>query len=166
MDMTGISALDPAMNGAASEKRELDKNAFLSLLVEQIKAQDPINPTKNDEFIAQLANFSSLEQMQTLNENIVGMVLLQQGNALMSQLTESSELIGKTVKYVDPATEAVSTGVVTSVKIEDGLAQLNVDGKSVPLGNVTEVVGAVEEPPADAEDDPEADAEADESGEA
>ncbi|NLW22284.1 MAG: hypothetical protein GXY88_03360 [Tissierellia bacterium] len=48
----------------------LDKDAFLRLLTTQLANQDPLNPMEDREFIAQLAQFTSLEQMQNLNKNI------------------------------------------------------------------------------------------------
>ena len=55
-----------------SEKStNLDKDAFLNLLVTQLKNQDPLNPMEDKEFIAQMAQFSTLEQMQELNKNIM-----------------------------------------------------------------------------------------------
>ena len=47
---------------------ELDRDAFLRLLTTQLSNQDPLNPTEDREFIAQMAQFSSLEQMQNLND--------------------------------------------------------------------------------------------------
>jgi len=47
---------------------DLDKDAFLRLLTTQLSNQDPLNPTEDREFIAQMAQFSSLEQMQNLND--------------------------------------------------------------------------------------------------
>jgi flagellar basal-body rod modification protein FlgD len=101
-------------------------------------------PTENQEFIAQLAQFSSLEGIQELNDNMLGLAVLQQSNALMAQLTQSSDLIGKTVKYIDPSTNAESSGDVESVKIKDGIAVLNIGSKDIPLGNVTEVLASNE----------------------
>lgn len=51
-------------------KNDLDKDAFLRLLTVQLSNQDPLNPMEDREFIAQLAQFSSLEQMQNLNKTI------------------------------------------------------------------------------------------------
>lgn len=51
-------------------KNDLDKDAFLRLLTTQLANQDPLNPMEDKEFIAQLAQFSSLEQMQNLNKNL------------------------------------------------------------------------------------------------
>jgi len=65
-----------------SEKKEevtndinnsLDKEAFLKLLVTQLANQNPLNPVEDKEFIAQLAQFSALEQMQNLNKNLISM---------------------------------------------------------------------------------------------
>jgi flagellar basal-body rod modification protein FlgD len=140
METSGITAAASQAAGfGAPAGQAMGKDAFMSLLVQQLKNQDPMEPTTNEDFIAQLANFSSLEEMQNLNENIVGMVYLQQGNALLQQLTDSSNLIGKEITFLDPQTQAEKKGVVDKVKIVDGQALLDVDGQDVPLAYVTEV---------------------------
>nr|WP_236911998.1 flagellar hook capping FlgD N-terminal domain-containing protein [Clostridium sp. Cult1] len=53
-----------------SHNNDLDKDAFLRLLTTQLANQDPLSPIEDREFIAQLAQFSSLEQMQNLNKNV------------------------------------------------------------------------------------------------
>lgn len=141
----GISANDPIFGQATGPTQDLDKSAFMELLVAQMRNQDPMEPTSNDQFIAQLAQFSSLEEMQAVNENIVGLAVLQQSNALMSQLTDSSALIGMTVEYQDPVDGELAVGQVASVKIEDGIAVLRIDGQDVPLASVSAVLGS--EPP-------------------
>jgi flagellar basal-body rod modification protein FlgD len=59
-------------NTSTEDKKsnDLDKDAFLRLLTTQLSHQDPLNPMEDREFIAQLAQFSALEQMQNLNENV------------------------------------------------------------------------------------------------
>jgi len=139
----------------------LGKDAFMKLLVSQMQNQDPLSPTNNEDFIAQLAQFSSLEQMEELNDNILGLAVLQQSNALMAQLTDSAALIGKQVSFLDPTTGEEITGSVTSVKIENGLAVLNIGGEDVPLGNVTEITGAVDDVEATSDDSTEAETDTD-----
>ena len=53
-------------SGAPSN--ELDKNAFLQLLITQMKYQDPLNPMDDKDFLGQMAQFTALEQMQNLNK--------------------------------------------------------------------------------------------------
>jgi flagellar basal-body rod modification protein FlgD len=140
--------------GAAAERTgQLGKDAFMKLLVTQIRNQDPLQPTENQEFVAQLAQFSTLEQTQELNDNIVGLAVLQQSNALLAQLTSSSALIGQSVTYLDPESGEATQGSVASVRIEDGLAVLSIDGKSVPLVNVVEVHGVQGDASGDSTDD-------------
>ena len=50
--------------------QELDRDAFLNLLITQLQNQDPLNPTDSVEFTAQLAQFSSLEQLGNVNDNL------------------------------------------------------------------------------------------------
>jgi len=138
MDIAGISANDP-IYGSATAENKLGKGAFMDLLVTQLRNQNPLEPANNEEMIAQLAQFSSLEQMQQLNDNIVGLAVLQQSNALMAQLTDSSALVDKSVQYLDPDTGNEEWGTVSSVKIEDGVAQLNIGGKNVPLTNIIQI---------------------------
>ncbi len=138
MSIPGINNNDTFYADAVGGS-QMGKEAFMELLVQQLNNQDPLSPMDNDKFIAQLTQLSSLEGIQNLNDNMVGLAMLQQGNALMSQLTQSSALIGKEVTYIDLNTGEEQTGTVLSVKIEDGLAVLNIDGEDVPLASVIEI---------------------------
>jgi len=80
-----------------STTKKLDQEDFLKLLFEQLKHQDPLNPMESTEFTAQLAQFSSLEQLFGMNENLTGIQKI-----LSNQDKENLlELIGKTVKAND-----------------------------------------------------------------
>jgi len=141
MDIPGISSTDPLSGFGGPATKNLDRDAFMKLLVSQLQHQDPLKPVANEEFVAQLATFSSLEQLQGLNQNVVAMIALNQSNALLSQLTQSSALIGKQVSWTDFTTNETHSGTVESVKIVDGLAVLRIDGQDVPLASVSEVLG-------------------------
>lgn len=96
---TGIRVYDPARKAAGSS--ELGKNEFLKVLVAQMANQNPLEPTSDTEFIAQMAQFSALEQMQYMNEAVqsqtaygmIGkvvaatMVMDAQGNAFNQEVT-------------------------------------------------------------------------------
>ena len=73
--------------------KELDKDAFLSLLITQLQNQDPLNPTDSVEFTAQLAQFSSLEQLGNVNENLKQ---LQNFQASINN-SQAVSLIGKEI---------------------------------------------------------------------
>jgi len=136
----GISSTDPIFGATrAGGGQELDKDAFMKLLVAQMRNQDPLAPTDNQAFVAQLAQFSSLEEMQGVNENLVALAFLQESNAVLAQLTNSSSLIGKHVSYADPMGGQSAQGVVDSVKLIEGVVLLHIDGQDVPLSHVTEV---------------------------
>ncbi|WP_062048721.1 flagellar hook assembly protein FlgD [Bacillus sp. JCM 19034] len=99
----------------------LGKDDFLKILIAQLQNQDPANPMDDREFIAQMAQFSSLEQMTNMNQAIQSFVQLQQSQSLV----QHSELIGKTVQWkreveIDEyRTETIyENHVVKSVRLE------------------------------------------------
>jgi flagellar basal-body rod modification protein FlgD len=93
-------------NGAT---KELDQEDFLNLLITQLRNQDPMNPLDSADYTAQLAQFTSLEELYTVNENLVSMqeILSNQGEETLL------ELIGKTVK-ADDNTMLVTDGSAVS----------------------------------------------------
>lgn len=144
MDISTVSASAPSTSlaGVTKQDEALDKEAFMKLLVAQLKNQDPSNPQSNEEFVAQLAQFSSLEQMQQMNDNIMTLTLLNQGNAVLSQLSQSSNLIGQKVTWEDSELGLSGAGEVDAVKLIEGVTYLSIGGQSVPLAFVTEVEAA------------------------
>ena len=110
----------------------LDKNAFLKLLVTQLRHQDPMNPMEDKEFISQLAQFSSLEQMQSLNTGFEGL-------SKSSIASQAFALIGRTIDYADPAYDSPLTGKVDKVTFEYGSPILNIGTQKVLLGNVVAI---------------------------
>ena len=116
---------------ANKDNSTLGKDAFLQLLVTQMKYQDPLDPQDNGEYLAQLAQFSALEQMTNVADGL-GEVSKLVGNIDTSVLVgQLSNMIGKDVQWsVDSTTtdadgKAITTttkmeGKVTGVSISDG----------------------------------------------
>ena len=144
MDLSGLTAVDPApgFQNSGSSGADLDRDAFMQLLVAQLTNQDPLEPVNNEDFTAQLAQFSSLEQLESMNETLATLTLLQQGNALLSQLSESSALIGQQVAWSDPELGFSGEGTVESIELIEGITYLAIGENKVPLAYVTEVQGA------------------------
>ena len=117
---------------------DLGKDAFLQLLVTQLRYQDPLNPQDNSEYIAELANFSSLEQMTNVVKNLedLGKVVNNiDTSVLVGQL---SSMIGKHVDWLEVVNSADAegnpishsekyTGRVTGVTIVDGAPSVVVE---------------------------------------
>ena len=92
MDITPVTGL-VGQQADSSTEATLAKDDFLSLLITQLKNQDPLSPMDNTEFTAQMAQFSSLEQLFNVNDNLLG---LQALTASVSN-TQALTLIGKEV---------------------------------------------------------------------
>jgi len=67
---TATSSTVSQNKSTSTPNNQLDKNSFLKLLVAQLRYQDPLNPMNDQEFIGQMAQFSTLEQMQNLNQTV------------------------------------------------------------------------------------------------
>lgn len=124
-------------------KKDLGKDEFLHLLVTQLRNQNPLEPMDDKEFIAQMATFSSLEQLQNMNASVAQMneflleVLYNQREMAASIiLSEAVALIGKVVNAIDPNTEAVYEGVVSKVKLKEGVPYLIIGEHEVPAAFV------------------------------
>lgn len=108
---------------------KLDKDAFLQLLVAQMKYQDPLEPTSNTEYISQFATFSELEQMQNMSSSM--------------DLSRASSLVGQTV-YMKTTGSSGDTsyieGKVDYVYYENGKAYLAINESLYSLEDLDTVV--------------------------
>ena len=105
----------------------LGKDDFLKLLVTQLRYQNPLEPLDNKEYIAQLAQFSSLEQMQNLNMQVANLSAIS--------------TIGKTAKAVVEQKEV--EGIIKGIAFDKGRVNLIVGNDDreikVPIENVAEI---------------------------
>lgn len=94
----GASALAPAPAAHMPPGGKLGKDEFLKMLVAQMRNQDPLNPLQGEEMAAQLAQFSSLEQMTNVNQGIENLTEIIGGQMLHTmQATSALSVLGRTV---------------------------------------------------------------------
>lgn len=141
--VNGVSVTSATTSSATtSAGGTLDKNAFLQLLVKQMQYQDPLSPQDNTAYVAQLAQFSSLEQMTNVADSMSKLsstVSNMDTSVLVGQL---NGMIGKTVQWTDD-NKVTKSGIVLGVSISDGapslvaLAAGEKTSVSVPVSEVT-----------------------------
>jgi flagellar basal-body rod modification protein FlgD len=105
----------------------LQPNTFLSLLVDELKYQNPMDPTNSADFMNQIAELSQVEQLQTVSSS--------------SEISEAAGLIGQTVTGNDTSGDEI-TGKVTGVTNGTSGPTLDVNGDSVDLSAVEQIGAA------------------------
>jgi flagellar basal-body rod modification protein FlgD len=115
--------------------KSLGKEDFLLLFTSQLKYQDPLKPLESTEFTAQMAQFSSLEQLFNLNNNVEKLILYQQ--SLNNGI--ATGLLGKTVKTVDDV-----VAKVTGISFSEGITYLLLEnGQKINLGQIKEILETI-----------------------
>ncbi|PUB14666.1 flagellar hook capping FlgD N-terminal domain-containing protein [Paenisporosarcina sp. OV554] len=122
-----------ATNKQSEPQNGLGKDAFLQILVTQMKNQNPLEPLKDTEFIGQMTQFSSLEQLTNLNQTMNQLVGVQG----MQSFTEHSNLIGKKVfwEYEVNGKLESGEGIVKALSFSKGelIVELEKDNIKVPI---------------------------------
>lgn len=116
-------------SSATNSANSMDKEAFLQLLVAQMKYQDPLEPTSNTEYISQYATFSELEQMQNMSSNMT--------------LSRASEMVGKEVIVESTSDSGKTTtiqGQVESVTYQSNKAYVSIDGTLYSVDDVVKIL--------------------------
>ena len=132
MAVSGVnysSITDPATSGTSEKKinNVLGKDDFLQLLVTQLQHQDPLAPMEDKDFIAQMAQFTSLEQMKNMNNAV--------------QVTQATSYIGKQVTWADSqGTE--QTGIVTAIRIVNSEPKVMIGAEAIELKKIMSVTDA------------------------
>ena len=122
MDVPGVENTQSRQSTENTRsKKGIDKDAFMKLLVEQMKNQDPLSPMDDKDFIAQTAQFTMLEEIQALRSD-------SSYNRAISLL--GKDVRGMTVNELTGAVEMVN-GLVTGVSVYSDGVMLNVDDKVI-----------------------------------
>lgn len=138
MAISGVSGSSSsnsnALAGAVTANNQfVSQSTFLTLLITQLKNQDPMNPQDSSQFVAQLAQFSSLEQMSNMNTS-------------METVLENSavSMIGQTVTVADPSQPSgFTTGQVSGIVYYANGPAVQVNGVNYPLSSVQNVGNVV-----------------------
>lgn len=128
---------------ASTGSSALGKDDFLKILITQLQNQDPTSPMDDKEFIAQMAQFSSLEQMQNLNTSMTNLISLQ----TQSNLISYGQFIGQEVNWSKIETDNAGNSTVTSgngkvnsiAYTEDSVVFTLEDGTKVTPANISSV---------------------------
>lgn len=142
----GISPLGDATQPASDREKKddvatgldkaLGKDDFLRLLTTQLRYQDPINPMKDQDFIAQMAQFSSLEQVQNLASTMSKFIEEERAT---NQMARATSLLGRNVEV--QGANGSYTGKVDAVRMVDGVPRLVVGDTLFEVSDVTKVLG-------------------------
>jgi flagellar basal-body rod modification protein FlgD len=121
--------------------QELGKDQFLSILITQLRHQDPLQPMQDREFIAQMAQFTSLEQLMNINTQLT---------AMSQSLGAASNLIGKQISWMfkpedGSESTAMKSGIVDSIIVRDGVHYAKVGESEVSLDQIVKIENAATE---------------------
>src|SRR4051812_280072 len=106
---------------ARTHKTELGQDDFLKLLVTKMSSQDPMNPQADTDFIAQMAQFSSLQQARDMTTGITDLKNRQ-------DVMTANNLIGRNVTVTDADNKLIE-GRVNAVSMDKGIPQVVIGGK-------------------------------------
>ena len=112
-------AVSPVSATSSQSTDGLDFQSLLQIILQQLTYQDPLKPMDNFEFVSQLAQFSELQQIQTLNTSITSLLTTQAS-------LQATSLLGKTVDYTTAGSTTPSAGTVQSVTFSSGQPSLTI----------------------------------------
>ena len=130
MAVTGVNySAATTTSGTTKSKtnNELGKDDFLQLLVTQLQHQDPLAPMEDKDFIAQMAQFTSLEQMKNMNNAV--------------QITQATSYIGKQVTWAD-SQGIEQRGIITAIRIVNSEPKVMIGSESLELKKIMSVTDA------------------------
>lgn len=127
----GASATGTAATGDSAFSG-LDKDAFLKLLVAQLRYQNPLSPVDGQQYLAQAAQFATVERLDNLGK-------AQSEAVAFQQVLLATNMVGKQVSGTPADGSDPVKGVVTAVQFKGATPSVVVDGHELPLGSIDEV---------------------------
>lgn len=121
---------------SASVSPQLDKDAFLKLLVAQLRYQDPLNPSDPGDFIATTAQFTTIEELQKISSQAAT-------SAMNSNLTLAGAMVGRQVAVIGPSGDLMAVAVLRALVV-GGEVLLVTDKGQITLDQIVEIGGYLE----------------------
>lgn len=119
MDVSGTTS-------GSGYSSQIANTEYLELLTIQLQNQDPLDPVSQEDFTAQLAQFSMLEGIEGLNTSFESMLQLQ-------EISQGLNLVGKSVDYLNTVSGEIESGTVKEFFVEDGLIYLKVNDQTISV---------------------------------
>ena len=117
---------------AVAFNSQIGQDQFMELLVTQLRNQDPLEPVNQQDFLGQLAQFSSLSGIEQLNSNFAESLKFQ-------QLSQGGSLVGSRVEYTSAQGE-FKTGLIDSARVLNGELRFQMGEDTVGLGDIAGVI--------------------------
>lgn len=134
-----LEALQQPGTKTSNPKGQLKVEDFIKMMVTQLQNQDPMEPAKNEQLLAQMSQIGQLQSQQDLQSSLKTMVL-------QNNIGSASNMIGKSVQGVDESTGETIDGKVQTVQVVNGNVMLQLEGGiSLPMNKITSIT----EPQAD-----------------
>jgi flagellar basal-body rod modification protein FlgD len=137
MALAPVSAAAPSTSSTSAFG--LDFQSLLRIILTQLTYQDPLKPMDNFQFVSQLAQFSQLQQGQSLNDQIASLIASQAA-------TQATSLLGRTVDFATATgSTALQTGVIKSVSFARGQPEVTVETAAgeiianISIANISQV---------------------------
>lgn len=131
MTTNAITSINTPATPSATNN-SLGTQDFLKILTTQLRNQDPLSPMNNSEFIAQMAQLSTLESTQDMGKQLANLLATQQRN-------QALQMVGRDVDYTEGDSSASQTGRVSAVLLNESSPVLLIGGKQVPYAQVQSV---------------------------
>jgi flagellar basal-body rod modification protein FlgD len=119
-----LSDHDWTSGSTRTTSKTLTQNDFLTLVAAEMSNQDPLNPTSNTEYIAQMAQFSALEQSKSMQKEISAL--------------QANSLLGRKVT-VEDKDENTFQGTVSSVQLDNGIPSIEVNGRFYSMDSLISI---------------------------
>lgn len=129
---TSVSLTDAQKQAAkAKTTNDMGTSTFLSLMLTQMRNQNPLEPMKDNEMISQMAQLNSVEELQKMSTSMSSVEHL-------NQLLSASGMMGKSVTYKD-SNGSLASALVSSVTIDGESVFLTVGDKTIPISSVLKI---------------------------